>query len=526
MRSLRLLLTALVLSAGTLGQRARRIAIVGGGPAGAASAYFARHELQQHNTPADIHVFERLPRLGGRAHVGTVEYANRTLYFEQGASMFIGKNRHLVDLARSFNLTLCPHPCTLHPADKRPTDDDMVVDAGMLGAYGIWDPLPGPVSGPGRWVVRRHGDQWLRDMLRALWRYGGLGDLRRVRRQTREAVDQFMQSYDQFSRPHDGVYASWDAYLADRPALQQSLYYRAAELYSHGATRISQRFLREVVSLATRVNYMQDVDSISAVGAHISMAAESDEAYSVAGGNHQVFDSMLGHSAEVHLGKEVVAVERNGTGYRLVTTDGVEDGVFDTVIIAAPLPLTKIRLPEGLEDLKSAVKAEYVRMHVTFVIGTLRDDLFPSDTLRLPRLVVTPYGTTLPFNCLSILACLDGTQQCGRPGSLALFKLFSHAPIDLPQVFAHVQWHRRNTWHAYPRLEPRNGNKYGGGEGDESGAFHLPRKSLPPIVLDRMDDAGVFYVNGMETVFSTMESQTVAARHVVRLALFGENFPS
>ncbi|KAJ2390595.1 hypothetical protein GGI05_003178 [Coemansia sp. RSA 2603] len=392
----------------------------------------------------------------------------------------------------------------------------------MLGAYGIWDPLPGPVSGAGRWMVRQHGDQPLRDMLRALWRYQGLGDLRTVRKLTRESVDQFMQSYEQFADPHKGIYASWDAYLADRPALQQSLYYHAAELYSHGASRISPRFLREVVSLATRVNYMQDVDRINALGAHISMAAESDEAYSVAGGNYQVFDRMLTDSADVHLGREVMAIERNGTGYRVVTNNGVEEGMFDTVIIAAPLPLTKLRLPEGLEYVAGAVEAAYVRMHVTFVIGTLRSDLFPADGLRLPRLVVTPFGTTVPFNCLSFLACLDGAQQCGRPGSLALFKLFSHAPIDLPRVFSHVQWHRRNTWHAYPRLEPRNGNMYAGGSGDDPSAFHLPRKPLPPIVLERMDNAGLFYVNGMETMFSTMESQTVAARHVARLALFGD----
>ncbi|KAI7821259.1 Prenylcysteine lyase-domain-containing protein [Kickxella alabastrina] len=493
--------------------RARRIAIIGGGAAGAAAAYFAQEELiGRGEAPAIIHVFERDQRIGGRAHSGSVEYSNQTLMFEIGASMFIGKNQHLVGLARKFNLTLCAHPCTLGAATS-----GSVGGIWALGAYGLWDPLSGAAGGS--WVVRQWADHKSRDALQMLWRYGGTGDL--------------TQSYADFGDPARGAFASWDDYVSDKPHMQASLYYTAAEFYSSAANAIGRRLLSEVVSLATRINYMQDVDAVNAMGAHISMAAESDAAYSVAGGNWQLFVRMLNSSAaHVHLGTTVDDVQRSsssgsGSGYRVsFVRDGSAAAMdFDSVIVAAPLPLANLRVLDGQRQKDAA--AAYVTMHVTFAIGVLRGDLFPADSSgeALPRLIVTPKHTTEPFNCLSILACLDsaGRGLCGQRGGTVLVKIFSQAPVDLARVFARVEWQRSHIWDAYPRLHPRNGAAYSNPA--SSDMFRLSRPRLPPIVLDRSGNGtnGVYYVGGMETLFSTMESQTVAARHVVRLALFGEH---
>ncbi|KAJ1805163.1 hypothetical protein LPJ75_005392, partial [Coemansia sp. RSA 2598] len=504
---------------------ALKIAIVGAGAAGASAAYFARQELAEHHgsAPLDIHVFESSTRIGGRAHVGKVAYNNRTMYFEQGASMFIGKNKHLVDMAARYNLTLCAHPCTFG-------DSAYVDGSGGLGGYGVWEPAAGGVEGRGSWAVRLRSGRTYRDGLRLLWRYGGLRDIGRVRGHTKAAVDEFMQSYGEFDDPDRGVFGSWDEYLRDKPALQKGLYYTAEQFYSAEASGIGRRVLHEVVSLATRVNYMQDVDAVNTLGAHISMAAESDRAYSVAGGNWQIFGRMLDESgAHVHLNASVLSIDVDDEhGYRLAVAGSSEGRDtrrrlrgFDAVVVATPLPLSGIRVLDGRHA--ALVDVPYVRMHVTFVIGQLRADLFPADSQRLeplPRLIVTPFGTTEPFNCLSILACLD-SDSCAVAGrSTVLAKVFSHSPLDLSAVFASVHWHRRNSWHAYPRLVPRNAGNYSRAALDDPMAFRLDRGALPPIVLDRRDAASaVYYVNGMESLFSTMESQTVAARHVVRLAL-------
>ncbi|KAJ2837465.1 hypothetical protein J3B02_006425, partial [Coemansia erecta] len=296
--------------------------------------------------------------------------------------------------------------------------------------------------------------------------------------------------------------------------------------YSAQGSDIGRQVLHEIVSLATRVNYMQDVDMVNTLGAHISMAAESDKAYSVAGGNWQTFGHMLSESgAHVHLKTRVLAIDHAGAGgYRLLVEPRTHDAAtsldgFDIVIVATPLPLSGIRVLDKRHS--ELVDAKYVHMHVTFVIGQLRSDLFPFDDLHepLPRLIVTPFGITYPFNCLSILACLDNDSCAVAGKSTVLVKVFSHRPLDLAAVFASVHWHHQQSWHAYPQLEPRNAGNFSRGIFDDPLAFHLSRRVLPPIVLDQSGSAGVYYVNGMETLFSTMESQTVAARHVVRLAI-------
>ncbi|KAJ2356046.1 hypothetical protein IWW50_000702 [Coemansia erecta] len=510
----------------------RRIAIVGAGAAGSAAAYFAQEELlARGEPPAEIHVFERSDRVGGRAHVGTVEHNNVTLHFEQGASMFISKNRHLMEMARRFNLTLCEHPCTFATGLRSGAARSLEAS---LGGYGIWDPKG--AEGRGEWIVGPGGRWRVLDIAKALWRYRGTGDLNHVRKRTTAAVDEFLQSYDEFANRSRGIYTTWDEYLADKPILQSSLYYRAYEYYLSTGEGVRRRFLEEVVSLATRVNYMQDIDTVNTLGAHISMAAESDTAYSVAGGNYQIFEHMLASSkARLNLRTVVTDIQRsNATAGRYVLSvqsDGSSfEDEFDTVIVATPLPLANLTILDNKH--RDAVATEYVHMYVTFAIGTLRADLFPKG--RIPRLVVTPYHTTTPFNCLSILACLhpDGAgngRQC-RDGPV-LTKIFSHQPVDLEQIFETVNWQHQQEWHSYPKLSPLNAGYVD--EDPKSTAFYPQRSSPPPIVLDRFgnDDMvelaaaaarpGVFYVNGMESLFSTMESQTVAARHVVRLALFG-----
>ncbi|KAJ2002554.1 hypothetical protein H4R26_003545 [Coemansia thaxteri] len=499
---------------GSVVEGGQRIAIIGAGAAGASAAYFAQEELRARGMePAEIHVYERSGRVGGRAQVGSVQYNNQTLYFEQGASMFIGQNRHLMAMALKFDLALCSHPCTFGHSNSA----DMAANgAAALGAYGLWEPRTR------QWEVRMGSGPML-DSLRLLWRYRGVGDLGHVRRHTRTAVDEFMQSYEVFDNSTGGAYESWAEYLLDKPLLRMSAYYSAAEFYI--GERVRRRFLDEVVSLATRVNYMQDIDRISAAGAHISMAAESDTAYSVAGGNWQIFAAMLAATpAHLHLNATVLDVQRApalaarpyALRVRLASGDEAVEH-FDSVIIATPLPLARMRVLDGRHTQATAV--DYVSMHVTFVIGVLRSDLFPPST-DVPRLVVTPYHTAEPFNCLSILACLDPAARRCRDGPV-LAKVFSREPLSVPQVFASVEWVRRKQWHAYPRLTPRNA---GYANASSSGAFSLDRPSPPPIVLDRPGPAaGVYYVNGMESLFSTMESQSVAARHVVRLALFGKD---
>ncbi|KAJ1926457.1 hypothetical protein FBU59_007313 [Linderina macrospora] len=132
--------------------------------------------------------------------------------------------------------------------------------------------------------------------------------------------------------------------------------------------------------------------------------------------------------------------------------------------------------------------------------------------------IVTPYHTTAPFNCLSILACLDESATTACHEGPVLVKIFSHTPVDLDSVFSTIEWQKVQGWHSYPQLIPRNGNYF---QGNDDHMYRAYRPEVPAIVLDEDADGGVYYVNGMESMFSTMESQTVAARHVVQLMVAG-----
>lgn len=485
---------------------ALRVGIVGAGASGSSAAYFLNKEL---GASVDIHMFESSDRVGGRARLGSVGYGNQTFTFEQGASMFISENRHLMDMAQRFNLSLCQHPCT---------NDSKAAEG--LASYGIWQPPSPSSSSGGKWVFRRSDKRswtgWFMDPLKLLWRYGGARDLSHVSKRTQEAVDEYLQSYKQF----DKVHGSWEDFLKDKPTLKSSLYYRAIEYYKSAGENVGSRFLEEVVSLATRVNYMQDIGQINALGAHISMAATVSETdpYSVRGGNWQIFAHMLNDSqASLHLNTAVTSIQHHQLQY-VVTTDGSKEHLFDIVIIAAPLPAANIDLLDGRYRQEIA-DVEYVKMYVTFVIGTLRpfDGLDGQD---IPQLVVTPYGTTEPFNCLSILACLSSSHQKCRDGPV-LTKIFSHQPVDLDKVFVNVEWSQQKQWYSYPKLAPLDAG-FTSNDPKLANAFRPHRNRPMPIALHNSTTGGggVYYINGMEALFSTMESQTVAARYVVRLALY------
>ncbi|KAJ1952976.1 hypothetical protein EC988_003262 [Linderina pennispora] len=348
-----------------------------------------------------------------------------------------------------------------------------------------------------------------------LWRYRGLGDMRHVRMRTDMALREFLTSYEEFGNA-TRVYRSWDEYLAQRPYMKMSLYYKALEYYVSAGERVRRRFLDEVVTLATRVNYMQDIDTINLLSAHVSMAPTSEDVYSVAGGNWQVFDRMIRESrATLNFNTTITAVQREGGKYTLALGSNQTTAAFDSVIIAAPLSVS------GLDVLgQKDVPVKYVTMYVTFAIGVLRPGFFPPGTI--PQLTVTTYHTTAPFNCLSILACLDDALACHQ--GTVLVKIFSHEPVDLNAVFERVEWQREQRWHSYPQLIPRNA-RYVQENGDH--AYRSDRPGMPPIVMDEHAGGGVYYVNGMESLFSTMESQTVAARHVVQLVVLGkEGFDS
>lgn len=105
---------------------------------------------------------------------------------------------------------------------------------------------------------------------------------------------------------------------------------------------ISDLYSREVVEVATRVNYGSNLDEIHALGALVTMAA--DDALQIQGGNFQIFEGMVAKSkADVRLGTKVARVrklrpEYEGADPRFeVTTTSGQKEIFDAIVIATPI---------------------------------------------------------------------------------------------------------------------------------------------------------------------------------------------
>ncbi|QRV89081.1 prenylcysteine lyase [Ceratobasidium sp. AG-Ba] len=244
---------------------------------------------------------------------------------------------------------------------------------------------------------------------------------------------------------------------------------------------VNQNWTKDYMTGSTRFNYAQDIDKIQGVAGLTSLSA--DEAYSVKKGNFKIFEELLAKSgAVVKLGSEVIAVAKCPSElckpnwrYVVATRDSIAG--YDAVIVANPLPLAKtkyINLPQP----STLPPVKYVKLHVTLLTTTtpaLLPAYFKTDrSSPLPGTVLTTgaYGSQPEFNSIRYQATIErnGKMEYGKVG-----------------------WVYRKTWDAYP--------------------YFPPRSDFPPVKIDK----GVYYINAMEGLFSTMETETIASRNVVDL---------
>ncbi|KAE8243773.1 hypothetical protein A4X03_0g7679 [Tilletia caries] len=326
--------------------------------------------------------------------------------------------------------------------------------------------------------------------------------------------------------------------------------------YSKGVGKL---FVEEIIEAATRVNYGQDTNLMHALGAGVSLAASG--ARSIVGGNWQVFDSFAKHSGATILSEsegdvtglvkfeggwveavkqgwttaqdaEKQAKEQDPPKWYLATRAG-KGYLFDAVFLAAPFHSTGIAILNS-RAATSVPPQAYVHLHVTLIITSAprpRPESFGRGAGdRIARTVLTTgvgarKGGKLPdFNSLSYLRRLprlpkadSASNSSSHPNppllpltppvsaqdntdSDFLVKIFSQNPISderLAELFGAgtMKWVYRKEWDAYPVLEPIT--------------------EYPPIELDE----GLYYVNALEPMISTMETSTVAARNAVALLL-------
>ncbi|KAG9091270.1 hypothetical protein FS749_016670 [Ceratobasidium sp. UAMH 11750] len=448
--------------------RATNVAIIGAGAGGSSAAYWL--SLAKQRAPAgtnlNVTVYEKDTRIGGRTTTVYPYNDNSYAPIELGASIFTPANRNMMRAVSELGL-------------------ELVQFGGATPGLGIWD---------GKQFVWRTTDNSTDDNLRMAARYqngpvvsGGL-------------IVQFLASFAKSYTPSLTQFQTINDYSAQLGYTPLETVTLKSHFDSNG---VNENWTNEFMTASTRFNYGQDIDKIQGVAGLASLSAGS--AYSVKTGNFKLFEGLLAKSgAVVKLGSEVLVVAKcphklckSNWRYVVATKNGQIAG-YDAVVLANPLPLSRIQFL-NLPQPSSLPAVQYLHLHVT-LLTTTTPALLPAyfkvdNSSALPGTVLTTAesGIQPKFNSIRYQATIQ------RNGNTEyVIKIFSKTKITdvtLATLFGQgkVGWVYRKEWDAYP--------------------YFPPRSDYPPVKLDQ----GLYYINAMEGLWSTMETETIASRNVADL---------
>jgi len=270
------------------------------------------------------------------------------------------------------------------------------------------------------------------------------------------------------------------------------------------ANNIGSRFVREYVNGATRTFYGQDA-AMNAVACLTSLAGLGTvgsiytplaglgtvgSIYTLEASNVELCQALLSDAgAEVKTETPVqqIRTSRSGDPITVRTPEGRDS--FDVVCLATPLPLADISF-EGADLTPTVRSHEFVELSVVFVEGQPDPTYFGvDDPQSVPGLVVTEATKETEF--IHLL-----TREEAMAADRSLYKLTSRGRISdslLESMFECVEDVTEITWKAFPRLEPTS--------------TFSPFKFAP----------GLYYVNAMESIVSTMETEVIGSRNVANL---------
>ncbi|KAJ8100700.1 Prenylcysteine lyase-domain-containing protein [Lipomyces tetrasporus] len=441
-----------------------KIAIIGAGAGGSSSAYY----LQLYsNYSYDITVFEKNDYIGGRTT--TIDVHNDPRWpVEVGASVFVKENFILATAAKEFGLTV-----QTHDSGKVCRKDGLAIE----DSFGIWDGKD--------FVFTASSESTWKSTIKLLYQYGTAPV--RARLLSKKTIASFLAFYSENYFPFEDL-----TEIAQSSGLTNLTSETTFGYFTgHG---MSDRFVNEIVQAATRVNYAQNVKQLHALEGFVCLAA--DEALQIEGGNWQIFEKMLQKSGAIlRLGTVVSEIvnSKESSGkweIRIAASDKVEK--FDEVIIAAPYQQT------GIGGSALGIKeVPYITLYVTIFTSTKR--LSPmyfglKPGVPVPTMILTTLpddnqaGSHMPpvFNSISIIRYIPEKNEY-------VYKIFSPSrttPEFLQLIFekgAEFTWVHEKTWNSYPRLN-----------------------RIRDFSALRVDDGGIWYLNGIEQFISTMETSSLS----------------
>ncbi|ORY44865.1 hypothetical protein BCR33DRAFT_765885 [Rhizoclosmatium globosum] len=372
----------------------RSVAIIGAGAAGASAAKFLRQFTDALSLePASITLFEASNRIGGRAQAVLIpDPSNPTkppVSIEIGASIFITSNKHLMQSAQDYNLTLSSSLLDTEPPTNNPA----------LGIYNGSD-----------FVFTSSDSPW-RTVFNTFWKWGLLSPYR-ARTLALQAASQFGNAYPLKESFHLG-FKSIQQMLTRGFGMESSVLTKTARDYFL-EKGIGDAFIREFIEPATRVNYGQGVE-LNAVGALICLAAAFTPTESIVGGNSLLYESMIRES---------------GTLVKFETRTATQ--INFTTLAQTP------------------AKFSYVHLHVTIVTGSLDHAYFnlPNPS-AIPSAILTTASAGSAFNSIGTRHRFNDEQNTTVT---KIFSSAKPTDAFLSQMYFRVVRVDRFEWDAYPVL--------------------------------------------------------------------------
>ncbi|XP_005735352.1 prenylcysteine oxidase 1 [Pundamilia nyererei] len=460
-------------SAPELQEQPKKIAVVGAGIGGAATAYYLRQEF---GPGVKIDVFED-GSVGGR--LATVKIGDNE--YETGGSVIHPLNLHMK-----------------HFVDKLGIPQRKDVPSKMA----IFD---------GKHILFEESDWFIVNFFRMLWRYG-LNFLR-MQMWVETVLDKFMRiyQYQQFGYSFSTVERLLHAMGGDSflTLMNQTL---EEAMMGEG---FSQVFINDIVAPITRVNYGQSVRINGFVGA-VSLAGADSGLWAVDGGNKKVCSGLLYNSKSELIPARVTSISvkvrpsKRGTPVSLyeisyVDQSGAAHSLYDIVIVATPLHRGKsdITFSGFSPPIPSHYPGHYHQTVATLVHGLLNVSYLGTTEAASEFTVSDVLTTDSNGSIINSLSSLDPVHipkgYKRPPASQAnVWKVFSKKPLSqeqLENMFLSYDSVSETKWLAYP-------------------AYHPPHRKTPPFILHNR----LYYLNAVEWAASAMEMSAIAARNVALLA--------
>lgn len=460
-------------STSQLGDQPKKIAVVGAGIGGTATAYYLRQEF---GPGVKIDVFES-GAIGGRLEtikIGDYEY-------EVGGAIIHPLNLHMKHFVDKLGIS-----------PKKDVPSKMAIFNGKELTFEESD-----------WLII--------NFLRFLWRYGF--NFLRMQMWVESVLDKFMRiyQYQQYGYSFSSVERLLHAMGGDSflTLMNQTL---EETMIGEG---FSQVFINDIVEPITRVNYGQSVRINGFVGA-VSLAGAESGLWAVDGGNKRVCSGLLysskGELIPAKVTSIAVKVRPSKTGaaasfyeVNYVGEDGAAHSLYDIVIVATPLHQGKsdITFSGFSPPIPSHYPGRYHQTVATLVHGLLNVSFLGTTEAASDFRVSDVLTTASEGSIINSLSSLDPVHI--PPGykptpanHKKVWKVFSPKPLtqeQLKNMFLSWDSVSETCWLAYP-------------------AYSSPQRKTPPFVLHER----LYYLNAVEWAASAMEMSAISARNLALLA--------